>query len=78
MERFKSSLHFNVHACLQRAAADTRFPLPQRGKILNANRKFNDKNMAYRRHTHSKTAARPEMGNYPENPHPNPLPQERE
>ena len=24
--------------------------------------------MAYRRHTHSKTAARPEMGKYPEKP----------
>ena len=71
--RFKSSLHFNIHACVQRAAADTRFPFPQRGKIPNANRKFNDKNMAYRRHTHSKTAAHPQR-----NSHPNPLPQERE
>ncbi|EGC16959.1 hypothetical protein HMPREF9098_1640 [Kingella denitrificans ATCC 33394] len=30
--RFKSSLHFNVHACLQRAAADTRFPFRREEK----------------------------------------------
>ena len=30
--------------------------------------------MAYRRHTHSKTAARPEMGKYPEKPSPQPSP----
>ena len=32
MGRFKSSLHFNVHACLQRSAADTRFPFRREEK----------------------------------------------